>query len=35
MDSRILLGLGFASCNEQRLFMIDGFTDTPAPEISF
>ena len=35
MDSRILLGPVFASSNEQRLYMIDGFTDTAGPEISF
>ena len=35
MDSWILLGPGFASGNEQSLYMIDGFTDTAGLEISF
>ena len=33
MDSRILLGPGFASGKERRGYMFDGFTDTIGPRL--
>ena len=35
MGSRTLLALRFASSKQQKRYMIDGFTDTAGPEISF
>ena len=33
MDSRILLGPGFAPGKKQRGYMFDGFTDTAGPRL--